>query len=845
MSNIKLFNVAPSVPDELRFLEELSFNMWWCWHPEATELFERIDPALWREVEGSTRTFLSRLPQSKLEELAHDTFYLRSLKAVETEFRRDVPLHDDIRKRKIAYFSMEFGIHESLRIFSGGLGVLAGDHLKAASDLHLPLVGVGLLYRQGYFRQVLDRNGWQQERYPDNEIYNMPITRALDPSGKEVTISFPLQDRRVSAAVWVLKVGNVPLVLLDTEIPENPPELRALTWRLYGGDVRNRIHQELLLGIGGYKALVAMGCEPEVCHMNEGHAAFLSLARIAHLVQTHGYEPDTALEVVWRSNVFTTHTPVPAGNEVFDINLVRPYLAPLCKEAGVDVERMLKWGIPIKERNSSSHMSMTVLGLRLANFSNGVSRLHGEVARSMWKELWPGRALDEIPIRHITNGIHPASWIATRKRVIFDHYLPADWLMNPDEKKLAERLEQIPDYELWTAHELCRQSLVRYVRQRLQRSLKCVVTNQSESGKSILDPNILTIGFARRFATYKRGTLLLRYPDRLLKLLRNTATPVQFVFAGKAHPADDNGKSLIQQLVQFARQNGVSDRLVFLEDYDIGMARKLVQGVDVWLNNPRRPQEASGTSGMKAAINGTLNLSILDGWWDEAYAPGNGWAIRGNENYQDPEDCDNFEAQELFTLLENEVIPLFYDRTGNDLPTRWIKMMKNSIAMGLGNFSSLRMVEDYRSMFYNNAARDFEQLTADSALKAQGLVTQKRRLAENFSQMIVEAPVVDGDLNGEIHVGDSFRVRVKVFLNQLKPEEVEVQVYTGNVNVHNEIITSRSLNMRKVEDLGDGWYVYEHRMVCRNSGRFGLTARITPLGNEWTNSVPGFICWPR
>lgn len=845
MSNIKLFNVAPSVPDELRFLEEISFNMWWSWHPAAIELFERIDPALWREVEGNTRMFLNCLPQGKLEELARDSFYLRSLKAVEAEFRRDVQIHDEVKKRKIAYFSMEFGIHESLRIFSGGLGVLAGDHLKAASDLHLPLVGVGLLYRQGYFRQVLDRNGWQQERYPENEIHNMPITRACDPHGKEVTISFPLIDRVVSAAVWVLKVGNVPLILLDTEIPQNPPELRILTWRLYGGDVRNRIHQELLLGVGGYKALVAMGYEPEVCHMNEGHAAFLSLARIAHLVQAYGYDMDTALEIVWRSNVFTTHTPVPAGNEIFDLDLIRPYLAPLCGEAGVDVDRMLKWGIPINERNTSKRMSMTVLGLRLANFSNAVSRLHGDVARSMWKDLWPGRALDEIPIGHITNGVHPASWIATRKRVIFDHYLSADWLMRPNRERLAERLEQVPDYELWSAHELCRQSLVRYVRLHQQHSLKCVVTDPGECGKAVLDPNILTVGFARRFATYKRGTLLLRYPDRLLKLLRNPTMPVQFIFAGKAHPADDSGKSLIQQLVQFARQNGVSDRLIFLEDYDIGMARKLVQGVDVWLNNPRRPQEASGTSGMKAAINGVLNLSILDGWWDEAYEPGNGWAIRSNENYQDPEDCDNFEAQELFNLLENEVVPLFYDRTNNDLPSRWIKMMKNAIAMGLGSFSSLRMVEEYRDLFYNSAMRDFEQLVADNAAKAKALVAQKHRFQENFPNMIVEDPVVEGDLRGEIHVGDSFRVRVKVFLNQLKPEEVEVQIYAGKVNVHNVIISSQSQNMHMAEDLGDGNYMYEHRVVCKNSGRFGLTARITPVGNEWTNSVPGFICWPR
>lgn len=843
MNNIlKLYNVAPKVPAELRFLEELSFNMWWCYHPEAQALFERIEPELWQEVEGNTRLFMSRLPQGRLEKLAQDELYLTELKNVETAFRKDVPVSDDIRQRKTAYFSMEFGIHESVRIFSGGLGVLAGDHLKAASDLHLPLVGVGLLYHQGYFRQVLDSNGWQQERYPENEIHNMPITRATDPAGNEVTVTIPLAERTVSAAVWVLKVGNVPLILLDTEIPQNPPELRSLTWRLYGGDTRNRIQQEILLGFGGYKALSAMGMIPEVCHMNEGHAAFLSLARIEHLQKEFNYSPDTALEIVWRSNVFTTHTPVPAGNEVFDFDLLRPFMAPLCKAAGIDVERMLKWGVPINERNSSKAMSMTVLGMRLANFSNGVSKLHGQVARQMWKNLWPGRALDEIPIKHITNGVHPSSWIANRKRTLFDHYLPGDHLMNPGYEVLRQRLDQIPDYELWTAHELCRQSLVRYVRQRLQKTLKCVVCDPS-ADNAVLDPHILTIGFARRFATYKRGTLLLRYRERLLRLLGNKTTPVQFIFAGKAHPADDNGKRLIQELVQFARQNGVSHKLVFLEDYDIGMARKLVQGVDVWLNTPRRPQEASGTSGMKAAINGCLNLSILDGWWDEAYTPGNGWAIPGNENYQNPDDCDNFEAQELFDLLESEVIPLFYHRSNNDLPTRWIRMMKNSIAMGLGMFSSLRMVENYRDMFYIPAMKNYETLSADHGAQAAALVVQKQRFLKNYPEMLIEEPEIKGDLKGEIHVGDSFKVRVKVFLSELRPEEVDVQIYAGNVNVHNEIVSSSSYSMQLTEELGNGNYIYEHTLLCSNSGRFGLTARITAPGEDWKNSMPGFMCW--
>lgn len=829
------------MPSELKFLEQLSNNMWWCWHPLAIELFVRINPNLWREVEGNTRRFLGAVSQERLEELAHDPVYLRQLKAVQSEFERVVPASSDIASRSIAYFSMEFGIHESVRIFSGGLGVLSGDHLKAASDLSLPLVSVGLLYRQGYFRQVIDRNGWQIERYPENEIHNMPLVRARDANGKSVTISVRLIDRELFAAVWILWVGNIPLVLLDTEIPQNPPDLREVTWRLYGGDKRMRIHQELLLGVGGYKALVALGCTPQVCHMNEGHAAFLSLARLEQLC-SQGMEPETALEVVWRSNVFTTHTPVPAGNEVFDISMIRPYLAALAPAAKIDVDRIIKWGIPIQEREHSQEMSMTVLGLRLANYSNGVSELHGEVAREMWQKLWPQRSVSEVPIKHITNGVHVPSWIALRMRVIFERYLPPSWPMNPDIGQLCREVFNIPDEELWMAHELCRQSMVRKARHIIQHCSGFKPTVQGS--KTILDPDALTIGFARRFATYKRGTLLLRHPDRLVALLKNSLRPIQFVFAGKAHPADEGGKHLIQELIQFARTHGVEDRLVFLEDYDIALARSLVQGVDVWLNNPRRPEEASGTSGMKAAINGVINCSILDGWWAEAYTPECGWAIVGNENFTDTEDADNYESQEIFNLLEDEIIPCFYERAGGDIPHRWVHRMKESIVMGLGHFSSARMVEDYDRMFYEPARKSYQSLMADNAANAQKLVEQKWRLVNNFGKMNIERPDVPACLDC-VHVGDSFKVMTKAYLGEMKPEEVKVEAYFGDVNVHNEIISGHAEVMDLIEDLGNGTYRYECVLDCERAGRFGLTARITPAGHEWDNSVPGFMCWPK
>ena len=841
---IQLYNVAPLLPEPLEFLEQLAGNIWWCWHPEAIDLFMRIDHNLWRDVGGNAKAFLRKVSVESLEELAQDSGYLRQLESVRRRFEQEIGNPLPPQQRKVAYFSLEYGIHESIPIFSGGLGVLAGDHLKAASDMDMPLVAVGLLYRQGYFRQVLDRTGFQTEHYPVSELHELPIVRGCDPAGNPVTITMKLAERDIAAAVWVLWVGNVPLLLLDTELPQNPPDLREVTWRLYGGDKRMRLHQELLLGIGGVKALLAMGFDPQVCHMNEGHAGFLSLARLEHLVRDCHLEPDVALEVVWRSNIFTTHTPVPAGNEVFDIGMVRPYLVPYAESAGFDIERVIRWGIPITERNHANEMSMTVFGLRMAaNYSNGVSKLHGEVARMMWKHLWPERSTSEIPIGHITNGVHIGSWISPRHSRLYNRYLSSQWLNNPKIEQLESDLAALPDDELWGAHELCRQSLIRYVRRHLQRSRHSI---NGMSGMVALQPDTLTIGFARRFATYKRGTLLLRNKERLLALLKDNSRPVQFIFAGKAHPADNGGKQLIKELIEFAREENVQDKLLFLENYDIGMARYLVQGVDVWLNNPRRPQEASGTSGMKAAINGVINCSISDGWWAEAWDGVNGWTIEGNDFYTEDEDRDNFESQQLFNLLENEIIPCFYERIGGELPLRWIARMKASIATGLGFFSSARMVGDYNRKYYEPAAEAYSSLISDNASFARQLVSEKRRLVENFDggKLYISNPVVDGKLD-QLHVGDRIKVSVEVYLGGLTPGEIEVDAYSGAADAHNEIISGVATPLNMAEDRGNGNYLYSGEIVCNASGRFGLTARIKAAGTYWDNSVPGFMCWPK
>lgn len=846
--DIQLFNVAPNIPEKIRFLETLSCNMWWSWNYDAIELFRRISPQLWRQVGGNTRLFLSMVPQERLKELAEDRSFISHLKRVKYFFEKHEGgltemTPENLERRKVAYFSLEYGIHESVRLYSGGLGILAGDHLKAASDMKLPLVAVGLLYRQGYFSQSLDRNGWQQERYPENEIHNMPLVQATDETGKPLTVSVKMLDRDVIAEIWILNVGNIPLVLLDTNIPDNPPEIQEITWRLYGGDKRMRLHQELLLGIGGFRALVKLGYDPAVCHMNEGHAAFLSLARINHLVKDKGIELNAAVEVAWNSNIFTTHTPVPAGNEVFDVDLLRPYLKALESEVGIDSERVIKWGMPV-DGTHTDELSMTILGLRMATFSNGVSALHGRVAREMWSHLWPGRPIDEIPIDSITNGVHVGSWIAERNQVIFDHYLSDDWMEAVDSPEFGDMVESIPNEELWHARDMLRSRLIRFARNRLQRQLRGRSSSAKDIriSKTVLDSDVLTIGFARRFATYKRATLLLSDMERLKSLLLNQERPVQLVFAGKAHPADEGGKKLIQEIVNLSQDPRFRHRIVFLEDYDIALGRYLTQGVDVWLNTPLRPQEASGTSGMKAAINGVLNCSIYDGWWCEGYSEDCGWVIESDEFCHDYDERNRAEAQNLYNLIESEIIPAFYDRGDNEYSARWVAMMKASIKMGLGFFSSGRMVRQYYEKFYKPAMENYQRITSNNAAEALGMVAEKTRYNEHREVIHIDTPIVEHEIS-DVYVDERIKVSSTVFLGDLNPDEVSVQIYYGPVDAHNQIAQSNTEEMTMVESLGDGKYRYEHDFSCSQAGRFGMTARIIPSKYNWGRRIPGFISW--
>src|SRR5215207_3408500 len=683
--NIPTFQVFPDVPEQLQPLIELSGNLWWVWNYDAVELFKRLDRDLWETVYHNPVKLLGTISQQKLATAAKDDGYLVHLNRVYAAFKAHLTqpgwyqqTHGDKSKLLIAYFSAEFGLHESLPIYSGGLGVLAGDHLKSASELGLPLAAVGLLYRNGYFQQYLSSEGWQQEAYPELDFYNLPIEPMKYTDGSPVHVRVELPENAVFCKVWRANVGRIPLYLLDTNLPENSPADREITSRLYGSGTELRIKQEIILGIGGVRALEAVNIQPTVFHMNEGHAAFLALERTRVLLEQHPQLTfDEARQLVMATNVFTTHTPVPAGIDMFPPELILKYFRDFIPQLKLDDEGFLALGRE-DVTNKNQGFSMAVLAIRLADGANAVSWLHGDVSRKMWHNIWPNVPPDEVPIGHVTNGIHTRSWLAPDIMFVLERYLSNKWQTDPTDQSVWEGVSQIPDEELWRAHERCRERLVAWTRTTLKTQLgrRGAGYDEVASAEEVLDPEALTIGFARRFASYKRGALLLRDQHRLKALLENTKTPIQFIFAGKAHPADNEGKELIKTIFNFARQNPqIRRRMVFLENYDINIARYLVQGVDVWLNTPRRGMEASGTSGMKAAINAVPNCSILDGWWDEAYQidPNSGWAIGRGETYTDGGLQDHVESQALYDILEKQIIPLFYKRGVDNMPREWIQ----------------------------------------------------------------------------------------------------------------------------------------------------------------------------
>jgi glycogen phosphorylase len=848
MKKLQTYQVYPNLPEPLKFLETLSRNYWWAWTYDAVDLFRRIDRGLWKRAQGNPIIFATLVPQKRLSHLAQDDSYLVHLDRVREAFEKKAltpkapPDPAFGPGEVIAYLSMEFGIHESLPIYSGGLGILAGDHLKAASNMDLPLVGIGLLYRQGYFHQFLDPNGWQQEEYPDTDIFSLPLERAKDPEGREVAIQVTGPDGPMDAVVWKVRVGRITLLLLDTYLASNPESIRDVTARLYAGGARVRLAQEALLGIGGIKALEAVGLTAKVCHMNEGHAAFSGLERLAQTMARHQVDLKTAHEIVARSTVFTTHTPVAAGHDEFPSDMVTSVLQAFTERLGVTAKTILSWGQPAGAPENSP-MSMFILALRMAQFCNGVSELHGKVARKMWSFVWPDRPVDEIPISHITNGVHVPTWMSPEMAAVCERYLGPEWYMCSLKPEEVKKIDEIYDEEIWRAHEMSRARLLRACRNRMVRQYarRNAPAAMIEDAESVLDQDTLTIGFARRFATYKRAGLLLLEPRRLEALLTDAKRPVQIIFAGKAHPQDEQGKQLIKQLIEFCRQEKVKRRVVFLEDYDIQTARYLVQGCDVWLNTPRRPYEACGTSGMKAALNGVLNLSILDGWWAEGYNESVGWAIGHGDEIGDPTYLDAVESQALFNLLENGVIPKFYNRKNGDHPAEWVTMMKASMQLAIGKFCSLRMVGDYDDRFYIPAAVAMANLLEDGARLGRELAERHERLRQYWPQLKIDAPV--RETSGPFRVGDAFQVTTVAYLGDLRPEEVSVDLYYGLAASIDAVVRSQTVSMSMVEQLGDGRFLYRCKVQCQDAGRYAFTSRIVPAGDDWIRTTPGLVTW--
>jgi glycogen phosphorylase len=841
MKALRSFTVRPKLPTALAPLHELAMNLRWSWDDRTRDLFRWVDPDQWEVTGHDPVRLLGLVRRERLEQLAKDPAFTAFLGEVHGDLQRYLDSERwfqnraDSPLRSIAYFSPEFGIAEALPQYSGGLGVLAGDHLKAASGLGVPLTGIGLFYRQGYFRQELNGDGWQQERYPVLDPHAMAVSLV---DGARVTVD--LAGTLLHAQIWRADVGRVRLYLLDADVDENDTEGRLVTDRLYGGDPQeHRIRQEMLLGIGGVRALEALGVPTQVFHTNEGHAGFLGLERIRRLMQDDGLTFPEAIEAVRSGTVFTTHTPVPAGIDQFERPLMERYFKSWADECGVDFDDLMALGhFPGAE--SDDPFNMAVMGMRLAGMSNAVAKLHGDTSRRMFQSLWPDVPVDEVPITSVTNGVHAHTWTSPEMDDLLSRYVLPAW--HEAEADDWARIDDVRDDELWRAREQGRERMVAFVRQRLRASLVSRGMSASDASwaDEALDPRILTIGFARRFATYKRANLLLSQPDRLKALLLSADRPIQIVFAGKAHPHDDAGKEMIRQIIQFSSDPEIRHRMMFVPDYDIAVARTLYQGCDVWLNNPRRPLEACGTSGEKAALNGSLQCSILDGWWDEMFDGENGWAISSAEGYEDMKRRDAVEAASLFDILERQVVPQFYDRFEGPVPRRWVRRIKSSLRSLGPQVVASRMVRDYVEQLYEPIAAQATSLTADGQAKARALAAWKQRVIggwDGVKIVSVETEAAVTDLGTERHVD------AVVDLGALDPTDVTVELLHGAVGPNDELVSPRRVAMT-LRDGGDGDTRYVGSFGCDTAGRYGFTVRVVPSHVDLTTPLElGQIVW--
>lgn len=837
MFYFRTITVNPPIPEPIGRLHELAYNLWFSWNRPVRKLFQEINPGLWDQVEHNPVKFLLQVKREDLEQVARREDYIARYKDVLAEYDRyhSSPKwfsqnHPDFKEKVIAYFSAEFGLHESLPIYSGGLGILAGDHIKSASDLGLPLVGVGLLYKNGYFNQVVDREGRQRAIYPRLNFSEMPCTALVGDSGLDITVSVEFPGRTVFMRVWEIKVGLVSILLLDTDLPINMPEDRQITGRLYGGGTETRIAQEMVLGVGGVKALRALGLAPAIWHINEGHAAFLTLERLREFLR-EGISPGTAKEAIRSNTLFTTHTPVPAGHDVFSRELVENYLHPLCRDTGLSSGDLMELGWD----DQNHQFNMTLLAMRMSGYCNGVSRLHGEVTRQMFQRFYPGVPVHEVPVTSVTNGVHSKSWIEEEWKKVFSRYVSPGWMEQITDATLWQRVTEIPDQVIWETHQLLKKRAINFIRGKVRekRQRNYDTAAHIEEAAELLDPNALTIGFARRFATYKRATLLFRDLERLSAILNHRERPVQIVFAGKAHPADAEGQSLIRQIMAFTRQKQFRGKVVFLENYNINVARHLLYGVDIWLNTPRWPMEASGTSGMKAAMNGVLHCSVLDGWWPEGYNGNNGFAIgapgySGLDSREQEQDQDQDDAYYLYSLLEDKVVPLYYQRQ-EGLPRQWIEMMRESFRTIIPQFSAARMVSEYADRLYLPAIKRGIAFLESGCMVAEKAGRFKRYMEDNWHHVRVER--INSHHPGELRAGQELVVESVVRLGPIPTEEVVVELaYGRNQGDYLGAMNTRTMNMK--ERVGEGKYLYQGKLPLVQ-GSYGYTVRVRPLDALW------------
>ena len=825
--------VVPQLPEKISRLTEIANNLWWSWNTEFLKLFQMIDIDLWENVGKNPIKFLKLVNQSKIEEISENSEFLKQYNRVVENFDNYMNSKDTWFNKKypnnkndlIAYFSAEYGLDEVVPIYSGGLGILSGDHLKSASDLGLPFVAVGLLYKNGYFHQKINSKGEQCSEYHNIDLYNLPILPVKDKMDDDIIIDIELGERILHLKLWQINVGRVKLYLMDSDIEQNDEDLRNITLRLYGGDKEMRIRQEIVLGMAGVQVLQKLGLKPTLYHMNEGHSSFLTLQLIYNIMQEKQVSFEIAKEMATVETVFTTHTPVPAGNDIFDITLVEQYFNKFWSKLGISREEFLKLGMKENE-GFEQGFNMGILALKIAGKKNGVSKLHGEVSRELFSEVWPNIAEDESPITYVTNGIHTCTWLAPNLKNLYNEYLPPYWQDKIEMDSTWQKIDNIPNEKLWDAHVARKEKLMRLIKQNITERYVNSGVGYDQIGELVnsLNPKALTIGFARRFATYKRATLIFKDIARLTQILNDENRPVQIVFAGKAHPQDKEGQDLIKYIHEVSLMPQFKGKIFILENYNIGMSRYLVSGVDVWLNNPRRPMEASGTSGEKASVNGVVNCSILDGWWAEGYDGTNGWAIGTNATYNSYEEQDKADSNSLYHLLENKIIPAYYNQDKNGISSEWITLMKNSIKTTGGKYSTSRMLIDYINDLYmplcNLNKKYFQNL--DNVMS----YTEWKRIAKQNWQNIKITQDRNVD-NGKFNAGSQITVNCEVELPNIDEKNVEVQVYFGQVLDNGTVRNVYTEEMNKVGE-EDGKKFYEATLDLTTGGNFGYTFRVMP-----------------